>query len=553
MIRRFFEKTGLWLVGAAALVLAVGLKAWLVASQSVPFNSDEAVVALMARYILSGSRPVFFFGQAYMGSLDAWLIAGGFALFGQQVWVIRLVQGLLYIGVLGTTVILGRQAFGNFKVGVLAALLLAIPTVNVTLYTTASLGGYGEALLIGNLLLIVGLRIIHRMQEEGKVGKVWLWLLLGFLAGFGLWAFGLTLVYVLPVGVGLLWQLYRLPQPGSGRLSRLRQAAVPLGALLLGGLLGLAPLWGYAARYGFSQMLDELSGGAIAGIEGLSWLGQVWQHLVNLLLLGSIVVFGQRPPWGVTWLALPLLPFVFLFWMAVLVYIGRTLRNPDARHVPLAILRGVMLALMLGFIFTPFGADPSGRYFLPLAVPLALFASAMLVELGEMKRFWTYGLTLLLLTYNLWGTVQCAQRFPPGITTQFYEPAQVDQRQISELITFLDEHGERYGYTNYWVSYPLAFLSQERLIYVPRLPYHLDFRYSERDDRYLPYDEVVSQADKVAYITTNHPALDQYLRQHLDELGVNCLEVQFGDFHVFYALSRPVGPSEIGLGVTTTP
>jgi hypothetical protein len=32
-------------------------------------------------------------------------------------------------------------------------LLLAIPSVNVILYTTVSLGGYGEALLLGNLIL----------------------------------------------------------------------------------------------------------------------------------------------------------------------------------------------------------------------------------------------------------------------------------------------------------------------------------------------------------------------------------------------------------------
>ncbi|MBS1210630.1 MAG: hypothetical protein H6R19_3028, partial [Proteobacteria bacterium] len=43
--------------------------------------------------------------------------------FGEQVWVIRLVQGLLYMGTLITTVLLGREAFGNWKSGLLAARL----------------------------------------------------------------------------------------------------------------------------------------------------------------------------------------------------------------------------------------------------------------------------------------------------------------------------------------------------------------------------------------------------------------------------------------------
>src|SRR6266851_2035799 len=61
----------------------------------VPFNADEAIVGLMARHILQGERPVFFYGQAYLGSLDAWLVAGAFAIFGESVWPIRLVQIVL--------------------------------------------------------------------------------------------------------------------------------------------------------------------------------------------------------------------------------------------------------------------------------------------------------------------------------------------------------------------------------------------------------------------------------------------------------------------------
>jgi 4-amino-4-deoxy-L-arabinose transferase-like glycosyltransferase len=99
----------------------------------IPFNSDEAVVALMARHITMGARPIFFYGQAYMGSLDAFLVAAGFLLFGQQVWVIRLVQAVLYLGTVLTTIFIGKEAFGTYRTGVLAGLLLAVPTVNVTL------------------------------------------------------------------------------------------------------------------------------------------------------------------------------------------------------------------------------------------------------------------------------------------------------------------------------------------------------------------------------------------------------------------------------------
>ena len=116
-----------------ALLVAAGFKLALVVQGRVPFNADEAIVALMARHILHGERPIFFYGQAYMGSLDAFLVAAGFRLFGEQVWVIRLVQALIYLGTLITTAALGRRAFASRRVGALAVLLLAGPTVNGTL------------------------------------------------------------------------------------------------------------------------------------------------------------------------------------------------------------------------------------------------------------------------------------------------------------------------------------------------------------------------------------------------------------------------------------
>jgi hypothetical protein len=78
-----------------AIAAAIAIKVALVLSGAIPFNGDEAVLGLMARHILQGERPVFFYGQAYMGSLDAWLVAVAFRLLGESVFSIRLVQILL--------------------------------------------------------------------------------------------------------------------------------------------------------------------------------------------------------------------------------------------------------------------------------------------------------------------------------------------------------------------------------------------------------------------------------------------------------------------------
>ena len=148
----------------------------------------------------------------------------------------------------------------------------------------------------------------------------------------------------------------------------------------------------------------------------------------------------------------------------------------------------------------------------------------------------------------MWSNLEAALQYPPGITTQFDAVTRIDHRYDEQLVEFLSKHGETRGYSNYWVSYPLAFESDETLIYIPRLPYHLDFRYTDRDDRYEPYQVLVDESEHVAYITTFHPDLDRSIRASFRELGVMWDEEKIGDYQIFYNLSRLVRPEEIGEG-----
>ncbi len=535
---------------ALTLLAGAGLRAWLILGGWAPFNADEAIVGLMARHILQGARPVFFYGQAYMGSLDAFLIAGGFWLFGEYVWVIRLIQSLLFGGFLFTSYLLGREIFGKWQIGALATLLLAVPTVNLTLYTTVSLGGYGEALVIGNLILLCALQIGRKWRAGDFPAGGLSWIIFGGLNGLGFWAFGLTLIYSVSAAAYLTATAFQrssqLKPPGRAPI------LTALSALIFGFILGSLPIWIYAAQEGFSRMLVELGGGAIAGVEGLPWLAQIPRHTLNLLVFGIPAALGLRPPWSASWLGLPLLPFVLVFWMAVILHaVKKVAKGPGGEEALLPAL--VMLTLAFGFVLSPFGADPSGRYFLPLAMPLALFAADMILSWKARYGRWALAAAVLVVAYQLWGTVQSALRFPPGLTTQFYSPSQIDHRYDQALIDFLISHEERRGYTNYWTAYPLAFLTEEKLIFTPRLPYHLDMRYTERDDRYAPYDALVENAGRAAYITSLHPKLDETLREQLSMRGISWEEAQIGDYRVFYQLSQPIRPEELGLGKTTQP
>jgi hypothetical protein len=517
----------------ACALISLGFKALLLSLDAFPFYADEAIVGLMARHILAGQWPTFFYGQAYLGSTDAALVAGAFALLEEHVEVIRIVQVLLYAGTVMTTVGLASRA-GLGTWGMLATgLFMALPVVNTTLYTTVSIGGYGEALLLGNLILLYALKL-HR--DRPSLGLCLGW---GVLSGFAFWTFGLTLVFSLPAIFLLAAQWVR----GSVRSFVLRG-----GAVLAGALAGSTPLIVWAFRNSPGLLVQEMLGSAIAGASSPTFLQSVLAHGLNLILFGPTVVIGARPPWGTDPLALPLLPFAVTFWVVAVFYVLRNGRMAIPDGTVSRLLTGVVATVALGFIFTPFGGDPSGRYFLPLAAGLALVGGAFIAYVRRRRgQGWAAAVMAVPLAFSVWGCLQTARIQPPGITTQFDPAARRDTAHDLDLLAFLQDRGETRGFTTYWISYPLAFLSRESMVFIPRLPYHPDFRYTARDDRYPAYDSLVAASPRVAYITSGQPWLDSFLREAFEAGEIGYSETQIADYHVFHDLSRRVTPTDLGL------
>lgn len=559
------RKSKFYIIGILILLLigAVALKATLLAMDAVPFNADEAIVALMARHILQGERPWFFYGQAYMGSLDAYLIAGAFSLLGESVLSIRVVQIILYTGTLLTSYPVARRITSSRRVALLTVLLLAFPPVLLTLYTTVTLGGYGETLLIGNLLLCWGHRLGQKNPPQG------LWFAWGLATGLGFWVMAMVMVYAFPVALWLLGQhIVRVRQKDASPpnlkshtrftfyASRFKSYIPRFSLVIIGFLLGSLPWWVGSLSH-INIALAELFGTAVRSTSTAgSSLGNIGMRTFNFVVFGLLVLFGLRYPWTVNgppdWLAV--IPLAL--YLGALGYELRRSRralsnssNPSVANgfPPRLLLWGIWGILFLSFILTPFGGDPSGRYFLPLYLPLFIFTAEFLVRMKKEIGRWVWILLAIILAFNLTGTVQPALKVPPGITTQFDVITQIDHRYYDELMAFLREHEGTRGYTNYWIAYPLAFLSDEEIILTPRLPYKADLRYTSRDNRYAPYNALVEASPTAVYVTSKHPELDAMLREEFTALGVDFREKQISTYHIFYDFSRKVTPEELDI------
>ncbi len=567
---------GLWLAITAGLILKVAI----LATGSVTFNADEAILGLMARHILQGKLPVFFYGQSYMGALHSYLLAPSFLVFGQTVFALRVVQIGLYLGVLITTYVMALRLSGDRQAATVAALLMAVPPVMVSAYTTAALGNYVEVLLINNLLLIIGWDVL-----DGRKPSAGWWLLAGFLAGLGWWGMSLVITAVVPLGLLGVWRLIRSIRHDD----RLGAEAKPLFgwtkliALFIGFVVGALPwLIGMGADpiATFNALFGVGLGTTVVGDSAV-----LLERVLSFIAFSLPALFGLRPSWSLSWTLLPVgliltTLYLFVLWRATRRAWSGV--EPTYTQTALITLLGGWAVLLVAFVLSPFGIDPTGRYLLPLYPLLAVLVSGWLIRLRRGEEFslpeldllgcraarlfvhqsgpaqasmlrqskahhWgATALMVLILGYNLWGNVRAMVENPPGLTTQFDLITHIPHEYDDDLIAFLDALGVDRGYSNYWVAFRFAFLTHERILFSPRLPYKVDLSYSYRDDRYPLYTEAVRVADRVVYVTSNLPDLDALIQERFDACGVAFRRQTIGPYTIFYDLSRPVTPEELG-------
>src|SRR5579863_3005770 len=186
------EYSPLWL----CLLLALVVRTYLVVHTGGVIDGDEAVVGIQAQHILQGVFPVYFAGQPYMGSLEAYAMALIFAVVGSSVWALRAEPILLSLvvvwlvwrlaGILAEMATLPPFARKLFQT--IAALLVAIPPLYDTVAEMHALGGYIEVFVLMLLLLLSTLQLTRRWQSGASTRELaWRWAGIGFIVGLGLW------------------------------------------------------------------------------------------------------------------------------------------------------------------------------------------------------------------------------------------------------------------------------------------------------------------------------------------------------------------------------
>lgn len=241
----------LWLLGL--LLVGIGFRV-LYARYAFVFDIDTATVGYMARNILNGDRPLFFYGQNYMGALEAYTAAGFIALFGPREWVVAL-STIFYTAawIIGTYLLFSEIA--NRRTGLWLAAFAAAPGYSLMRYTTEPYGGYSVALFCGTMTLWLAVRI-QRRHPRGET--LFLHTIgMGLFAGLGLWTHLSVAPYLAVAGILCLVHLFRT-RSGGVIFAYLAGAVIAAQGLLPGWIMRDQATGGHTTSFTFtSEHLSE--------------------------------------------------------------------------------------------------------------------------------------------------------------------------------------------------------------------------------------------------------------------------------------------------------
>lgn len=192
------------------LLLALFTRLWLIYHSNGLIDGDEAQIGIQALHILKGERPVYFYGQPYMGSLVAYILAGIFALFGASFWTLRGESLLLSLALVWLTWKLASMLATRANLTPtmhrwfvnISALVAALPPLYDAVLEMRVWGGYIETFAFSLLLLYWALRLVQRWKQHiSPLESALRWIGIGLIVGLGLWVDALIVIPIITVAI----------------------------------------------------------------------------------------------------------------------------------------------------------------------------------------------------------------------------------------------------------------------------------------------------------------------------------------------------------------
>lgn len=195
-------------------------------------GGDIATLGLMTIDASMGKFHTFFYGQAYTGPIEVYIIAPLIRFFGAANYVFFAGSMIIYAGFLIITFLLVKE-FKSTKSGFFALVYCILPPFYFYQHNIQLQGYHVTILILGNIIFLMTLKI------KNNPGKYLYYLIFGLASGLGLWNHYAIFYYLIP---SILFLVFRV------RFKSLLKGGI---AGILAFFLGSMPWWVYNIRYNF--------------------------------------------------------------------------------------------------------------------------------------------------------------------------------------------------------------------------------------------------------------------------------------------------------------
>jgi len=419
-------------------------------------NPDTGIVALMVKHMAEGRDwPVFFYGQAYMGTLEPMISVAFTSIFGITGFAVCAGTALAAVCSLPVVFFWARDAAG--RAGALTTLALcAVGPYYYFMFQFAPRGGYTVTLLLGLLVMWLSTRTAVRIHSRRESAPAW-FLLIGVLAGLGWWTNPLITPSLL-AGAAIL---------AIGLHGRVWQRGPLLG--LLGFLLGSLPFWAWNMGHEWASFDMFSSVGKTGTLEGLRLFWQRYDRLIGLEALSRI-------PRTLVLATYPLLAALGLV-TGLIRLRKRQFTMPSASALTLSVF---MLASMVIFVRSSFASMNTARYLVPLVPAAAILAGLFVQRLCTVAGPIAAAIPVVLLITTQWPAIQ--ELHARSVVT----PSR--RNQDTALGNFLQKKGIEAVYSHF-MDHTLNFNLDESVVVTDM-----------RGDRYPAYSRHAEMADRIAVV-----------------------------------------------------
>ncbi len=191
-------------LGALGLIaFGIAIRVALLAQGWPHTNSDEGTYGMMAINIaIHGEHPIFMYGQNYMGTIQAYIAAGVFHLFGISMFNLRIGLVFLFALFLYAMYLLTSLLY-NRSLALFSLLLLCLGSSYVLYRQVQAVGGWTETLFFGALLYFIAcwLALPVKRNLPLRLAGYFGW---GLLVGLCLWSDVVVGPFILMAGLLLL-------------------------------------------------------------------------------------------------------------------------------------------------------------------------------------------------------------------------------------------------------------------------------------------------------------------------------------------------------------